>query len=82
MKRFVNNLSLWNKIHNHKGKYLNLIEALSDSERKMEKERIEMAVQNKQLDPEDEEIITKIVSKLEEWFGKSRLDLELLHGEY
>ena len=75
LKRFINNLTLWNKIQKHKGKYLHLIGALAESERKMEKERIEMAVQNKQLNPEDEDIIDKIVLKLEEWFGKPRLDL-------
>ena len=34
-----------------------------------------MAVQNKQLNPEDSNIIQNIIHKLQEWFGKSRLDL-------
>ena len=34
-----------------------------------------MAVQNKQLNPEEPNIIQNIIHKLQEWFGKSRLDL-------
>ena len=33
-----------------------------------------MEVQNNQLDPKDQQIIQKIVVKLEDWYGKSRFD--------
>ena len=45
-----------------------------ESERKIEKERIEMAVQSNLLDPQDPQVIQKIIIKLEEWYGKSNLD--------
>ena len=53
LKRFAERLKLWNKIHGHKGKYLELLESLQSSDRTKEKERIELEVQNSLLDPRD-----------------------------
>ena len=40
----------------------------------MEKQKIELEVQNEKLDPCDEEVITKIADKLQLWFGKPPFD--------
>ena len=74
LNRFVNNLALWDKIQSHKGKYLDLMESLSNSERKIEKERIEMEILNNNMNPEDPDIIKQIIVKLQEWFGRPKID--------
>ena len=75
---FAKQLQYWNKCQNTKGKYLELLESLEDSEREPEKRRIELEVQNEELNPDDEDIITKIVEKLHKWFGKPEIDKEFL----
>ena len=54
------------KIQN--GKYLLLLESLQNSGRKREKLRVEIEVQNNQLDPENENLITNLIEKLKKWF--------------
>ena len=57
---------------------MELLESLQDSERDSEKRRIELEVQNEELNPDDEDIITKIVEKLHKWFGKPEIDRAFL----
>ena len=74
VKNFLNRLKRWNEIEKGKGKYLLLLEGLQESERKREKQRIELEVQNEQLDPENENVILNVIDKLQKWFGKTRID--------
>ena len=64
----------WNDVEKGKGKYLQLLESLQQSERKREKQRIELEEQNGYLKPENDDIILKIIDKLKEWFGKTKID--------
>ena len=74
LKRYLPRLKLWNNIQTHSGKYLDLLEALQLSERRKEKDKIELEVQKNNLDPEDRNIIDRIILKLEQWFGKTKID--------
>ena len=74
VKNFINRLKRWNDVEKGKGKYLQLLESLQESDRKKEKQRIELEEQNGDLKPENEDIILKIVEKLEKWFGKTKID--------
>ena len=74
LARFIPRLALWDKIQTHNSKYLDLIDSLQSANRKNEKNKIELEVQKGNLNPEDTDIVAKIVSKLEEWFGKPRLE--------
>ena len=67
-------LKKWNKIQNHDGKYLDLLDALQTAERKKEKDKIEIEVLRGNIDPEAENVIDDIITKLEHWFGKARLE--------
>ncbi len=53
---------------------MDLLESLQESGRKSEKERIELEVQNDKVNPEDPEVISKIIEKLDKWFGKPKWD--------
>ena len=53
---------------------MELLDALQESGREKEKSRIELAVQNKEVDPEEDEVIDKLLTKLEKWFGKTKID--------
>ena len=70
IKRFLPRLRIWNNIQKHNGKYLDLLEALQNSERKKEKDKIELEVQKNNLNPEDPQIMDNIILKLEHWFAK------------
>merc|ERR1711954_447291 len=64
IKNFLSNLAIWNKCHNSKGKYLELIEALQESQRFSEKQRIELEVQNGLLDPCNENVVEHLIRKM------------------
>ena len=53
---------------------MELIDLLQESQRLIEKQKIELEVHNSNIDPCDENVIIKIVQKLDEWFGKPPLD--------
>ena len=74
VKNFLSRLKRWNEIEKGRGKYLLLLESLQESERKREKQRVELEVQNGQLDPENENVILNVIDKLKKWFGKTRID--------
>ena len=74
IKHFLSRLKRWNEIEKGKGKYLLLLESLQASGRKREKQRVELEVQNQKLDPEDENVIPNVILKLQNWFGKTRVD--------
>ena len=63
VKHFLNWLKRWNDVEKGKGKYLQLLESLQQSERKREKQRIELEEQNGYLKPENDDIILKIIDK-------------------
>ena len=48
-KSFKSNLLIWDKCHQSKGKYLELIDSLEESKRTMEKQKIELEVQNEHI---------------------------------
>ena len=74
VKPFLSRLQRWNEIEKGKGKYLLLLESLQDSGRNKEKQRVELEVQNGMMDPEDENVINNVSTKLQKWFGKTRVD--------
>ena len=74
LKNFLSNLEIWDKCHVSRGKYLELVEALQESQRSIERQRIELEIQNGLLDPCDERIIQKLLQKMKEWFGKTFMD--------
>ena len=51
-----------------------LLESLQNSGRKREKLRVELEVQNNQLDIENENLVTNLIEKLKKWFGKTKID--------
>ena len=53
VKNFLSRLKRWNEVEKGKGKCLQLLEALAESDRKSEKQRIELEEQNGIIDPED-----------------------------
>ena len=66
---------MWNRIDTkNKGKYLELIDALQESGRKKEKERCLLEARNKVVNPDDPEIIPKLVRSLQKWFGRTNTD--------
>ena len=74
VKNFLSRLKRWNGVEKGKGKYLQLLESLSESGRKNEKERIELEEHNGLINPEHENIINDISEKLNTWFGKTKVD--------
>ena len=74
LKRYLPRLKIWNKIQTHDGKYLDLLEALQSADRKKEKDKIELEVQKGNLDPENENVVEMIIQRLEQWFGKTRIE--------
>ena len=74
VKNFLSRLRRWNEVEKGKGKYLQLLEALSESNRTDEKQRIELEEQNGFINPEAENIITDIIEKMNNWFGKTKVD--------
>ena len=75
LESFCERLEIWDKLDpKGKGKYLDFIDALQQSERRKEKERCILEVRNRVLDPEDPEIISKIITNLHKWFGKTKTD--------
>ena len=74
VKTFTSRLKRWDKVERGPVKYLQLLEALQDSGRKQEKRRLELEEENKVIDPDDDEIITTVIDKLEKWFGKTKID--------
>ena len=64
VKNFLSRLKRWNEIEKVKGKYLQLLEALSESNRMDEKQRIELEEQNAFVNPEAESVITDIIEKM------------------
>ena len=72
--RYLPRLILWDKIQTHNSKYLDLLESLQLSDRKNERDKIELEVQKGNLNPEDEDVVLQIISRLETWFGKPRLE--------
>ena len=61
IKNFLNRLKRWDDIEKGNGKYLLLLESLQNSGRKREKLRVELEVQNNQLDTENENLITNLI---------------------
>merc|ERR1711954_63064 len=74
LKKYLPRLKIWNNIQNHKGKYLDLLEALQSSERIKEKDKIELEVQKGIINPEDSDVINAIIERLQEWFGRAKID--------
>ena len=74
VKSFVNRLRRWNDVEKGRGKYLQLLEALQDSGRKREKQRVELEEQNGLINPDNENIIKTVIERLEKWFGKTKVD--------
>ena len=73
-KSFQTNLEIWDKCSKSEGKYLQLIDALHSSERLMEKQKIELEIQTGSLNPFDDDIISKLLVKMREWFGKPQIN--------
>ena len=73
-KSFASQLRHWESIYQSNGKYLELLDSLQETGRKDEKERIELEVMNQSIDPKDKNVIENIVKKLEEIFGKPKID--------
>ena len=71
---FLNRLEGWNEIEKGKGKYLQILEALQNSNRTKEKLRIELEVLNGNLQTSDEGVVKEITEKLKKWFGKTKVD--------
>ena len=76
-KSFSAHLKHWDKHYDSKGKYLEMLESLQETGRFTEKARIELEVRNGVINPDDDDVILKIVTKLESVFGKPKMD-ELL----
>ena len=62
-------MKLWNNAETHKTKFLDFTEALQESGRLNEKNKIDLEVRNKTLNPENPDIIKDIMKKLVEWYG-------------
>ena len=60
----------WEKDENVKNFLLQLL----DSERRNEKQRIELEEQNGILNPENENIIQDIIEKMQKWYGKTKTE--------
>ena len=65
---------MWNKSEKHSTKFLDLTEALQDSGRIAEKNKIDLEVRNKTLNPESPHIIDEIMRKLNEWYGSAEAE--------
>ena len=74
VKNFLSRLKRWNEVEKGKGKYLQLLESLAESDRKSEKQRIELEEQNGMINPEDENVVPDIIEKMTKWFGKTKVD--------
>ena len=74
VKNFLCRLKRWNEVEKGKGKYLQLLESLGASDRKSEKQRVELEEHNGLIDPEDENIIIEIITKMTKWFWKTKVD--------
>ena len=73
-KSFSSRLQHWDKHYQSKGKYLELLESLQETGRTTEKARIELDVLNKQVNPDDDDIISKILERLGSIFGRAKMD--------
>ena len=73
-KEFVTRLKKWDNIEKGNAKYLQLLESLQESGRQGEKQRVELEEHNGYLKPEEDDIISKVIEKLETWFGKTKID--------
>ena len=71
---FLERLKFWDYCENHKSKYLDLIKSLQESGRVQEKQRIENEIKNRVLDPNDKDIIKRIILCMEKWLGKTKED--------
>ena len=72
---FCDRLEIWNNVDpESKTKYLDFIDSLQESNRKKEKERCILEVRNKAIEPQDPDIIPKMIANLHKWFGKTKTD--------
>ena len=76
-KSFKSNLEIWNSCSKSEGKYLQLIESFHSSERMLEKQKVELEIQNVTLNPFDKDIIGKLVIKMNDWFGKPQMSASM-----
>ena len=53
---------------------MDFIDSLQESNRKKEKERCILEVRNKAIEPQDPDIIPKMIANLHKWFGKTKTD--------
>ena len=74
-KNFSERLKLWDKSHSSKTKYLEFIESLQESGRTDKKTRVELEVQTRSINAEDEDVIDQILDRFEQWFGKPKMDV-------
>ena len=78
-KSFSARLQHWDKHYKSKGKYLELLESLQETGRTTEKSRIELEVLNKLIDPDDDDVIAKIITNLSSIFGRVKMDKIIEH---
>ena len=62
LKNFLSNLNIWNKCHISRGKYLEFLEALQESQRFQEKQRVELEVQNGNIDPCHDNVVEHLIN--------------------
>ena len=74
IKFFIERLGLWNKSENHKTKYLDFSNTLQEGGRVKEKNKIDLEIRNRSLNPESPDIINDIITKLLEWYDVPEVD--------
>ena len=72
-KHFFSRLKRWDSIEKGKGKYLQFLESLQESGRLKEKLRVELEEQNGLINPDDDDVVTIVIDKLEKWYGKTKI---------
>ena len=73
-KAFIDRLEIWDNITEGPGKYLDLIESLQATGKAKEKDKVELEIRNKIVNPADDAVIKILIPKMKKWFGKPFID--------
>ena len=73
-KAFIDRLEIWDNITEGPGKYLDLIESLQATGKAKEKDKVELEIRNKIVNPADDAVIKILIPKMKKWFRKPFID--------
>ena len=71
---YLERLKLWDRSVQHEMKYLEFTEALQEAGRLKEKAKVDLAVKNKTLNPEDPGVVANLIELFTKWYGTPEAD--------